>query len=81
MLLMLKKDVRKKLKLMDYKAHTIVLRSNILFIWVNEFTLSLFLGAVTYRCLHSDIILKLDYICDKIVHCPLGDDERFCNFR
>ena len=34
-----------------------------------------------YRCLQSNVCLSLDYLCDGTRQCPLGDDERFCDFR
>ena len=34
-----------------------------------------------YRCLRSNVCLSLDFLCDGYRQCPLGDDERFCDFR
>ena len=33
-----------------------------------------------YRCLQSSICLPQHYLCDGFPQCPLGDDERLCNY-
>ena len=33
-----------------------------------------------YRCLQSSICLPRHYLCDGYPQCPLGDDERLCNY-
>ena len=32
-----------------------------------------------YKCYESFICVHVNYVCDGIYHCPLKDDERYCN--
>ena len=32
-----------------------------------------------YHCYRSDVCVHADFLCDGIYHCPLKDDERYCN--
>lgn len=34
-----------------------------------------------YRCLYSKVCIPLRQVCDKIIQCPYGDDEQFCDFK
>ncbi|WAR30205.1 GR101-like protein, partial [Mya arenaria] len=34
-----------------------------------------------YRCARSLVCLNLNQICDGVVQCPNGDDERLCNYQ
>ena len=35
-------------------------------------------GSHSFLCRGSDVCINSTYQCDDIVHCPLGDDEKFC---